>query len=264
MKILFNNTKKEIGGDKPLKKLIYLVCMGPDKYKDMLNMCLYSLVKNGKFDGDIVVLSDFDTFDNRYGINLDGVNLRIVNVWKDVERFTEWGMSKIAWYCKTTIFDYVDQTHYSDVLYIDIDSIVNGNINELFSQLQSYPILVQNNGKTKIRHFMNTLYAITSDMTKYDKMKFDDCSCCAGIFLIHETQFRVLELWRESLHNYYKFKEIGDQEPLALTIILNQLEIKNIDNVYFHKSVEKTNLIIAHFMSKRYEVQCEYFKRNVI
>jgi hypothetical protein len=251
---------------KPLKRLIYLICMGPDKYVDMLNMCLYSLVKNGQFYGDIVVLSDFDTFDNRYGINLAGVNLRIVNVWKDVEKHIDWGVSKVAWFTKTKIFDYVNPNDYSDVMYLDIDTIVNGNVNELFEQLQSYPVLVQHDGIGRVTKALRQLerhYKIPDIHID----AFKDMSCCSGVFVL--TDFNIIREWNKVVYDVYSTTPnisnlcIGDQELLQVAIIRSGYTFANLKGAYFYRKATPSKLIISHFMNKRYGIMKEYFFGNI-
>jgi len=245
-----------------MKKLIYTVCMGSDKYVDMLNMCLYSLVKNGKFEGDIVVLCDFDEFDNMYEIRSD--NLKFINIKNDVENLKIWGMPKIAWYAKTTIFDYVNRNDYNEIMYLDIDTIVNGDILPIFEQLKEYPIFVQHNGIwLNVEGYLRRLDRVYP-MPHIDFVKYKDASCCSGCFVL--SDFKVIDEWNRVVFDAYTKnikRQIGDQELLHLAIINCGFEFKNINGVGFQYNTQNSGLIISHFTNINFNIIKRYFADKI-
>ena len=239
--------------------------MGEDRYVDMLNMCLYSLIKNGQFEGDIVVLCDFDKFDNRYGVDFGEVNCKVINIKNDMQNFGEWGMTKIAWYAKTTIFNYINKKDYDEIMYLDIDTIVNKNINECFDQLKEYPIFVQHN---------DTWLSVEGHLKRLDRVypishidfsKYKNASCCSGCFVL--SDFKVIDEWNRLVYDVYAKnikRMIGDQEILHLAIVNCGLEFRNINNVAFQYDLEKSNLIISHFTNIQYNNMKEYFFEKIL
>lgn len=239
-----------------MKKLVYTVCMGGNKYRDMLNMCLYSISKNGNFNGDIVVLSDFDNFDQNY-------NIKIINISSSSNM--EWRFPKIAWHAKSLIFDYVDKKKYAEVMYLDIDTLINGDINKVFEQLNNYPVLTQHNDvwlnvKGYLRR-LDRVYPIPH--VNFDK--YDTQSSCSGCVVFKD--FKLIDEWKFLMTDIYEKnpkRNIGDQEILHLAIVNLGYEFKNIDGVGFQYDTGDTNMIISHFTNTRYDVMKNYFKRKIL
>jgi hypothetical protein len=245
-----------------MKRLVYTICMGSDKYVDMLNMCLYSLVKNGKFEDDIVVLCDFDTFDNRY--KLKNKNLKFINIKADIEKISIWGMPKIAWYAKTTIFNYVNRNDYNEIMYLDIDTIINRSINPIFDQLKEYPILVQHNDIwLNVEGHLRRLDRVYP-LPHIDFTKYNNSSCCSGCFVL--SDFKVIDEWNRVVFDAYTKnikRQIGDQELLHLAIINCGFEFKNIKGVGFQYYNHDTTLDISHFTNINYNIIKKHFKDKI-
>jgi hypothetical protein len=245
-----------------MKKLFYTVCMGSGKYVDMLNMCLYSLIKNGQFEGDIVVLCDFENFNNIYEIEND--NLKFINIKAEMDKFSNWGFPKIAWYAKTTIFKHVNRNDYTEIMYLDIDTIVNKNVNTIFNQLKEYPILVQHNDIwLNVEGYLRRLDRVYP-LPHIDFEKYKNSSCCSGCFVL--SDFKVIDEWNRVVFDAYTKnvkRQIGDQELLHLAIVNCGFEFKNINGVAFQYQLDSYDNIISHFTNINYKIMKQYFLNTI-
>lgn len=231
--------------------------MGNNKYRDMLNMCLYSLSKNGNFDGDVVVLSDFDSI-----YTIHNMNLKIINIKNNIP---DWGFPKIAWYAKSLIFKYVKREDYSAVMYLDIDTLINKEINSLFEQLSNYPVLTQHNDVwLNVKGYLkrlNIVYPIPH--VNFDS--YSESSCCSGCILFND--FNIINEWNRLLFDIYENnpkRNIGDQEILHLSIINLGYEFKNIYGVGFQYDMCEKDLHISHFTNVRFDIMKRYFKSKIL
>lgn len=229
---------------KSLKKLVWYIAFGKDKHFNNVKFSIDMLLKNGKYDGDIIVLSDKNSYN---GIS---DKVKIINIYNDYKMKCKTDKLSIRniWCAKAEIVNYVDIKHYDICCYIDGDIAIQGDISSiLYSVYLDKCIYVQNNGGISV---------VTQDpstgsevLDKSYLSEYSQIQLCAGLFMFYGKNFGYTFIKSfEQMQSKYNYKYF-DQGILYKIIIDNYFECNLVYHVPFAGFVGKTynnNYIFAH------------------
>lgn len=108
--------------------LIYFCCFGEEKYLEMTNCLLNSLIKFGKIIPNIIILTDMrEEIVFKYIKFYDKQKIKIINLYSPSKQG----------YCaeRFNIEEFEVFSKYSPVLYLDNDIVINSDISEIFRDL---------------------------------------------------------------------------------------------------------------------------------
>jgi hypothetical protein len=105
--------------------LVYYLLYGDDiKYFNMLKLSILTLVKNGNYKGDILIITD-NINDRIKEIDIDN------NVYVMVSNMNDFNGTKSLFRYYIFNFEFID--NYDKILYIDTDVLISKDINHIFS-----------------------------------------------------------------------------------------------------------------------------------
>ena len=224
-----------------MKNLIYFTVGGMSDYIVLTQLCISSILNTNpdkKFD--IMIMCD-EKYKNN--IDIDDVDIMIVNDNKD---HIQASMRKVE------IFSYSKIWEYENVLYLDSDIIINGNLNVLFDRIkEADKLYVKRETDISINnsHYWWTKELNEDDIKRInnDDMNFFNC----GQFL-----FKVSDKMKEHfdivLHNI----KTNTKEYFYEQSFMNEYFLKHLLTIedemikkYVHLCYPKTNfdIVLFHF-----------------
>ena len=194
---------------KNIKTLVWYISFGDC---NLTEKSIYSLRTNGKYKGDVLILSDSDGDDK-------------INVQEDLLK--KYGVDVLSkenmWCAKTEIINYVDIDKYDVIVYIDSDVVICKDINDLlYSVYKNQNISVQFNGS----HNIKTKHISQGGkvLTRKQKTEYGNVSLCAGVFAIPGGEYgkQFISDWINE-HKKYNYN-CDDQANLCKIIIEKYIE----------------------------------------
>jgi alpha-N-acetylglucosamine transferase len=108
--------------------LIYYYIFGDnDYYYKLLKISIISLLIFGKYDGDILIISDVN-IDKKLLNDIDYYNFKFMVV--DINSYNKL-------FGKFYIYNYIDINYYDKVMFLDLDTIIQNNINVIFKSINN-------------------------------------------------------------------------------------------------------------------------------
>lgn len=234
------------------KPLVYFVCFG-ERYKNLLNKCLYSLFKVGGYDGDVAILSHFrkeDFFQHD--------KIKVLNIKTDNDNITYYRNAK------PRIYEYINLLEYSYIVYLDCDILINSNrFNSLISSWSSNDKLMIQRDIISIGR--NKPYCGSEVLSCEERTKYSNYAFNAGIIAAKSEFFLELcKKWNEKNKEYNYTKD--DQGNLVFTIVRNyidKIQYTNDTTITNRKNDEKRNETILHFLTKSEGAFYSYFDKYI-
>ena len=235
-----------------MRTLIYYVCFG-EQFKKLLNMSLYSLFNVGKYDGTVVIITDFKKEDF-----YPSERIKIINV-PDIKKETFFIRNM-----KSSLINYMDIRDYDFILYLDADVLINsdrlvplmnewGNQKHLWIQHDIVPIK------------KNKPYCGSEVLTPEEKKNFGNYGFNAGIIGAKTALYsEVCSRWHilNYQHNFSKC----DQGNLVAVIVRNYLDVVKYTNdtaITNRKNDEHRTETILHFLTKSEAAMYSYFDKYI-
>lgn len=236
-----------------MKTLIYFVCFG-DRYKNMLNKCLYSLFNVGEYKGEVAIITHFDKKEF-----YNGDNLKILNVSTISDNITYYRNAK------PKIVEFVNLEEYDQVLYLDCDILINSNrLNSLLvSWHKSKENIFIQRDITSLRR--NKPYCGSEVLPVEERLKYGNYAFNAGVITANGRLFKKLcELWngKNKEHEYQK----DDQGNLVFVIVRNFIDIIKYTEdttITNRKNDEYRTETILHFLTKSEGAMYSYFEKYI-
>ena len=176
-----------------IRTLVYYVSFG-DKFREMTLQSIDTLITVGGYTGDIVVLTDTDSFKCP-------ADVRIINCATLVEQRVPFIAEKhsFRYYSniKGFITDTVDIGEYDVVLYLDSDVLINRCINETLKRCFEESVIITQEDSTKVCGD-STKATNGGDVLDQEGLRYlHGRGFCAGVVLVPGRFFNVLTLWHQ-------------------------------------------------------------------
>lgn len=197
------------------KILIWYVSIG-EKYNTKTSISIDTLIKIGKYDGDIVVLTDTNNFKfiSEYKNDIKVINC--VDLIKSEYLFLnkEWNKF-ICQNLKPFIIDFVNIHEYDYCIYLDSDILVNKPCFESYNHFNN--ILIQRDSQ---RIFNRSPFTGSDVLTEEMIVTYKNYGFCSGFVGVPGKQFGYdfLEKWK--LKNLEYNLEYNDQGNLHWVMIV--------------------------------------------
>lgn len=112
-------------------ELIYYTIGGNPIYSNILKLSIDTLIKYGKYNGDIVVITDSSTIDN----------VKQIEYIKDVIHVDEISNGHESSINKLKIYKYKNIYNYKKILYLDIDILIQNDIEKIFKKIKNISVV---------------------------------------------------------------------------------------------------------------------------
>lgn len=241
------------------KNLIYYCCTG-EKYTDYCVLSVKSLLKKGKFTGDIFILCSEEDF-YRYSF------IKETNVFVFPVINSEFShMERI----KSVDFINNHAPNYQQIMYLDADTLIKNNINPMFCAKDC--LMYAKEGE-RLRPELpkgDVFYTYCYNDEEYEKFKYEEV-VNSGTFCVDSKLFKNLMYTWDSILVSSGTKKFGiDQAAFNKMIYLNLFKAKqwSYKYIYFlfgdydgakNNEMVKDNAIINHYLlNSKLKMQEDY------
>jgi lipopolysaccharide biosynthesis glycosyltransferase len=236
-----------------MKNLIYMCVFFNRKYIQLTKILLKSLKIFGKIDNSIDILimthddfrDELSNFCKSFNISF---KIHVLNKMTIEE-------SKLSRYEIFRIKNDINLEHYSQILYLDIDVIVQNDIKEIFKYDLLEKIYAKDQGDIGGNMYGSILFEEWRQENSNNYIDKKTKSFCSGVLLFKRCE-KVEELFEKTLRHLSDYKKSGkkcgpciDQPFLNFNAILtNMYDIELLkDKITNTPCIESKKEIICHF-----------------
>lgn len=236
-----------------MKNLIYMCVFFNEKYIQLTKILLTSLKMFGKIDNSIDILimthHDFNVELSNFCKSLEiSYKIHILNKMTIEE-------SKLSRYEIFRFKHDINLEQYSQILYLDIDVIIQNDIKEIFKYALLDKIYAKDQGDIGGNMYGSILFEEWRKENSNNYIDKKTKSFCSGVLLFKRCK-KVEELFEKTLRHLLEYKKLGkkagpciDQPFLNFNaIITNMHEIELLkDKITNSPSINSKKEIICHF-----------------
>lgn len=237
--------------------LIYYTSFGAD-FCTLTNISIQSLIKNGKFNGDIIVICDNIFYNN------NKFNVKTILV-KEVE------LNPIFY--RLLFADLINYKKYNQIMYLDSDIEVIGDISKMMVCDRNILVASEYNFQIGAFEFGHKTTSFAFTLEQYNKYE-DEFVLNFGTYCIDSILFNdLIFFWKTKLLEMNSPNVFGaDQSIFNIILFENKIPFKRYENgiVEFHnvnKFNIKDNTVLLHYygnskkeLIKKYEQIRSYDK----
>jgi lipopolysaccharide biosynthesis glycosyltransferase len=238
-----------------MKNLVYYLIYGKGDYFDLLESSINTLIKLGKYEGDILFICD------KNNIN-EILNLNIKNKKYFLETDDSVGEMALN---KFKIFDFELLNNYDNILYIDTDIFIINDINSVFSlcdkHLNQFHFSFENFNENESERYG---YSLLTDDEKLKVEKKEGIN--AGLFLFKNNKYNINILKKIFNKNKYLKTACLDQPLVGKYFLMNPHEFNGdlTKITYFNMNkvfINDKDIIFIHFVLDSHSlIKKKYFK----
>lgn len=231
----------------------YVSFNGTEQYSET-SKSIETLIKVGNYKGDIIVLTDVDSFyidvPEEYYKNIKFIKC-LDDIKNDVSMFS--GKFAVRYFrnIKGYIAKFCDIEEYDCVMYLDSDVLVNKDVNEIYENTIKYDIItvqkdVGNVDKTKIVDGKIEGPTIGGDVLNEEMINYlHGNGFCTGVLCFSKNNYEFIRKWHEK--NIEEKFEKSDQGNFHWVVANNKIlhKIKYIKAYPFNEY--KDELIFQHY-----------------
>ena len=235
--------------------IIYIIDGNDPFYKFQLQNSLKTLLKQGQYTGDIIILTG-KQFDEK---SLLEFPVKIKKCLKD----------NISIYCQRIYIDqYVDLTIYSHILYLDVDTLFHKDVSELFNA--DHLLFVEEYKTIRDCTREDLILACTKFFTQDELKLLMDCRAINnGQFVLPIASFRdFFQQWQSILGSYSGWGY--DQSSFNALVRRNEELCQVTDRVSLYDNIHDETIMSHHICSNalrshfnRYILQCDELIDNL-